>query len=130
MLSNPKFYEIAFLIKNPEEEKTVADLINQYKGKVFQKSPLKEVKLAYPIKKHTTAYFGYVQFELLPANIEKISQSLKLNSLVLRYLTITPPIMKRERRVENKEFVKPLAAAPKQALSNVALEEKLKEILK
>jgi len=130
MLNNPKFYEIAFLVKDPEEEKSIADLINQYKGKIFQTSPLKEVRLAYPIKKNTAAYFGYIQFELLPSDIEKISQSLKLNPLILRYLTITPPIMKRERRVEDKEYIKPPAVVQKQALSNVALEEKLKEILK
>lgn len=130
MLSDPKFYEIAFLVKNPEEEKTVIDLINQYKGKVIQKSPLKELKLAYPIKKHITAYFGCVQFELLPADIEKVSQSLKLNSQILRYLAITPPIMKQEKRIMGvKEHIKPPAVS-QPVLTNEALEEKLEEILK
>ena len=129
MLNEPKFYEIAFLIKNPEEEKAIVDLINQYQGKIFHKAPLREIKLAYPIKKHTSAYFGCIQFELLPADIEKVSQSVKLNSLILRHLTITSPVMERisEKRTE---YTKQPLIARKQILTNEALEEKLEEILK
>ncbi len=128
MPSDFKSYEISFLLKHPEGEKAVIDLIDQHKGRVFQKGSLSEIKLAYPIKKHASAYFGYIQFELRPDQIEKISQSLKLNPLVLRHLTITPPLIKKERKAESKEYVKPVA--PPQVLTNEALEEKLEEILK
>ncbi len=130
MLSDLKSYEISFLLKNPEGESAIVDLINQHKGKIIHKGSLKEIKLAFPIKKHSSAYFGYVQFELAPAQIEKVSQSLKLNPLVLRHLTITPPMIKKERRIESREreYVKP--AAPQSVLTNEALEEKLEEILK
>jgi len=86
MQNDFKSYEIAFLIKDPEEESAITGLINRYKGNIFQKSSLKEMKLAYPIKKHLSAYFGYVQFELLPADVDKLSQSLKLNPAIFTNL--------------------------------------------
>lgn len=134
MLSDSKFYEIAFLAKDSEGEKAIADLINQHKGNIFQKSPLKEVKLAYPINKQTSAYFGYIQFEILPDNIGKVSQSLKLNPSILRHLTVAMPVMKkipeRERRMA-KEIIKPsLIPSSRSVLTNKALEEKIEEILK
>lgn len=137
MLTESKAYEIAFLVKNPEAEKDVLDLIGQYRGALLNRAPVKEVKLAYPIKKRTSAYFGYVQFELAPADIVKISETLKLKSDIVRFLVITPPVSKKpmerlERRGRDEErrpTVKS-AAVPNSALTNEALEEKLEEILK
>ncbi len=128
-------YEVAFLVKSPEEEKVVADLINQHKGNILQKSQIKETKLAYPIKKHSSAYFGYMHFELLPADLERLSNSLKLNPAVLRYLTVLAPAVKKpsERKSaekENKEVPAPAVTASRSILTNEALEEKLEEILK
>jgi ribosomal protein S6 len=131
MADDFKSYEIAFLVKNPEDEKVLGDLIGQYKGNVLQKSALKETRLSYPIKKHASAYFGYIQFELAPMEMEKLSQSLKLNPAILRYLAVASPAVRsvEKRPVEEKKSVKP-AAAVGSVLTNEALEEKLEEILK
>lgn len=128
-----KSYEIAFLVKNPDEEKTVLDLIGQYKGKILQKHSLKETQLNYPIKKHTTAYLGCVQFELAPSDLEKLSQSLGLSPAVLRYLAVNLPKVKKttERKpVEETRDAKPAPVSSGSVLTNKALEEKLEEILK
>lgn len=133
MTDDFKAYEVAFLVKSPNEEGVIADLINQHKGNILHKSPLKETKLAYPIKKHSSVYFGYVQFELLPADLEKLSQSLKLNSAILRYLTVIVPAVKNslERKFVDKEKKEaPSIAVSRPILTNEALEEKLEEILK
>ena len=136
MTDDFKVYEVAFLVKSPNEEGVIADLINQHKGNILHKSPLKETKLAYPIKKHSSAYFGYVQFGLLPTDLERLSQSLKLNPAVLRYLTVIAPVVKNllERKSIDKDDKEkkeaPSVAGFRQVLTNEALEEKLEEILK
>ena len=136
MTDGLKSYEIAFLVKNPEEEKAVLDLLGQYKGRVLQKSALKETYLSYPIKKHTTAYLGYIQFELAPLEVEKLSQSLKLNPAILRYLAVTLPAIKKvserteKKPAEDAKSAKPAAVSAGPILTNEALEEKLEEILK
>ena len=99
--------------------------------------------LAYQIKKENEAYFGYLHFLANTDKIKNISDDLKLNQKVLRFLIITPPITKmmrmatpriikktfQPRAVERMEIKKP-SPAPTATLSNEALEKKLEEILK
>lgn len=128
MLGDSKTYEIAFLLKDPEAEKAVSDLISQYSGNIANKSQTRSIKLSYPIKKAASAYFGYIQFELLPENLEKLSQALRLNQSVLRFLAVewSPAKKVFERKSGGrKSFPRPAEAAPKTVLTNEVLEEKL-----
>ena len=134
-----KEYELSFLLKNKEAESAIESLLGQYGAEIFLKNPSVEIKLAYPVKKHLQAYFGYFQFRSLAETLEKITQSLKLNPSVLRILAVTPPAVKNGRVRKSREDsrtsrVKPIEAVLMPvsggALSNEALEEKLEEILK
>jgi len=135
-------YELSFLLKNKEAAGDVETLLAQYGAEVFNRGPFLDTRLAYSIKKHNQAVFGFLHFKALPDSAEKITQSLKLNPLVLRTLLVTPPISKSERaprfsnvtegkpgRVKVSESV-PVVVPKSGALTNEALEEKLEEILK
>ncbi|MDP3999082.1 MAG: 30S ribosomal protein S6 [bacterium] len=132
MTTDSKVYEVAFLAKSLDEEKALAELIKQYQGNVVQRGAFQEVKLAYPIKKQTSAYFGYLRFEFLPENVDKLSETLKLHPGILRHLIVTPSTAKKmvERRPEAPEAVKPAPVSRAAVLTNEALEERLEEILK
>jgi ribosomal protein S6 len=134
-LKEKRNYELSFLVKERGDESNIETLLNQYGAEMLNKSPIKEVKLSYPIKKFKAAHFGYFQFKILPEAIEKISHSLKLNSAVLRMLIISPPIEKEMQKIKKTEaFKKPeipqTSYSGKGMLTNEALEEKLEEILK
>lgn len=134
-IPSQKFYEIAFLVKDPIVEKAVVNLLNQYKVNVLYKSSPTETKLAYPIKKYSEAYFNYIQFESEGGDIlNKIKASLKLNPAVLRFLIVKlikkqPALEDVRERSDIKKYprVEPFS---KTVLTNEALEEKLEEILK
>ncbi|MDD5431198.1 MAG: 30S ribosomal protein S6 [Candidatus Pacebacteria bacterium] len=130
--SDKKPYEIAFLLDNPAVEETVADILKRYGADILRKAAAEEMRLAYEIGKRSSAFFGYIQFEAGPADIEKIKQTLKLNKSVLRSLIVSSFIEKQEqaRQPEAKKRVSREEEAPKSALTNEALEEKLEEILK
>lgn len=134
-------YELSFLLKMPEAETEIADVLSQHQLEVFEKGPVSEIRLAYPIKKQNSAYFGFYYFRGQPENAQKVSESLLLKASVLRYLLITPPAQSKtdvSRRVPRSAApVKPAMPAemdikpPRQEiLSNELLEEKLEEILK
>ncbi|MBU4348266.1 30S ribosomal protein S6 [Patescibacteria group bacterium] len=128
-LEAKKVYEISFLLKDPSSEKIIVDLLNQHEVLIKNKSSINSIKLAYPIKKYLSAYFGYINFEADPASIKSFSDSLKFKEEVLRYLIITVPITKvLQKKDEEKKVVKEPDAS-RSALTNEALEEKLKEIL-
>ena len=134
-------YELSFLLKMPEAETEIADVLSQHQLEIFEKGPVSEIKLAYPIKKQNSAYFGFCYFRGQPEDAQKVSESLLLKPSVLRYLLITPPVQSKpdiSRRAPRPSVpVKPAAPAemdvkpPRQEiLSNELLEEKLEEILK
>ena len=133
-------YELSFILKNKEGESSIESLLNQYSAEVSYKSPVIDMRLAYPIKKQSQAYFGYLQFRVMPDSVDKIMESLKLNPAVLRSLIVLPPVLKEskikqakkeEAVVSRRKLSEPaMPVAQSGALSEEALEERLEEILK
>ena len=128
-LEGKKSYELSFLLKDPASERSVIDLLLKYKGSVVKQSPINSMKLAYPIKKHTSAYFGYINFEADPIDVKEFSDSMRLNGEVIRFLIVTAPVVKKSEEKEESKRVKPELTNSK-TLTNEALEEQLEEILK
>ena len=126
-----KVYELAFMLKDPSSEKVVLDLLAQHKATVVNQSPINSVKLAYPVKKHLTAFFGVINMETEPENMKALSSALNLSSEVLRFLIIAVPNVKKStERSEPRKTNKVEAPASSATLSNKDLEDKLEEILK
>lgn len=126
MNEDKRDYEIAFLLDSAEAEKELADVLRGYSAEFLNQKAATETRLAYAIKKHSSAFFGFYHFRMNPENIKPIKETLILNPKVLRYLIITPPI----KITASQPGVRPEKRAAPQALSNEALEEKLEEILK
>ena len=149
MLTEKKQYEISYLARTETDKDAVLAALNGAGADNFQEGRVTEIKLAYPIKKQTSALFGSVVFEALPEAIAKINDSLKFSEGVLRFLIITPPAQKahprfggRDKAIEETataEQVKDEAPAEttkepaepeaKEAIDDAALDEKLEEIL-
>ena len=126
-----KVYELAFMLKDPSSEKVVLDFLVQYKATVINASQINSMKLAYPIKKHLTGYFGVINFETEPENTKALSTALNLSADVLRFLIIAVPNVKRSsERSEPRKITKTETTGSSSVLSNKALEERLEEILK
>lgn len=133
-----KNYEIGFLVKDESDAAGIIKTIGGYKATVTNEGAIKRIQLAYPIKKATSACFGYVFFSSLPENITKLKDSLKINQNILRFLIVTPPIVatsfptsKPIRKISPIKSTLPVKKFESaQTLSNEALEKKLEEILK
>lgn len=133
-------YELAFLVKEEAESSIVTAALERCGATIINANPLSRIRLAYPIRHETQAFFGHVVFSLDPARISEVDEILRLDHSLLRYLTITPPIEMRSATPREEGY--PAAMAPKEKakpvvkpasggmLSNEALEEKLEEILK
>lgn len=128
-----KEYEIAFLLRDEAVLRSVLDAMRGVGAEINFESPLNRVPLAYPVCKEAAAFFGWFIFSSAPENVKSINAVLKLNRDVLRFLIITPPLVKKTRRQ--------IPAKPRQTntfteerqgghLSNEDLEKKIEEILK
>lgn len=129
---NKKEYEISFLLTSAEAEKEFANTLTKLGVELFFQKPAASIALAYKIKRHASAFFGYYHFRATPDVITQIKETLNLAPNVLRFLIVTPPVKPMmEQSGDRVSRVEKKAAAPSSPiLSNEALSEKLEEILK
>lgn len=137
MESEKKNYEISFLLKEENDVEAVLKHLSQIGAEILNEGRISETKLAYPIKKLNSAYFGWLHFAAQPDEAVKLNAALKLEGRVLRYLIITPPITKTEKKKSprpaersGEQSASPAAESAASELSNEELEKKLEEILK
>lgn len=92
LLDDKKEYEITFIAVAEdgaiEVEKELAALGCAITGK----GPLAAIKLAYPVKKHTTGHFGYIWFSAMAEDVKKLHDALSIKPGILRFLIVTPPV--------------------------------------
>jgi len=131
-----KPYEISFLLKNEEDAALVVKKLSDHGAEIIGEGAVSYIRLTYPIKKEESAYFGYVHFKAAPEAIKSVSDSLKLETKILRFLVFTPPLEKTIprrldfRRQTDRGAELPVIAPKVEPLSNAELEEKLEEISK
>lgn len=134
-------YELAYLVKESSGSDIVRQAIIQRRGEIFSEEPPEKITLAYKIKKHSLAYWGWLHFRLSPEALTELSRELRVNPAVLRFLVITPPFVKFSKAkpkaapavraaVSPPETAKPARPAVTAPISNEALEKKIEEILK
>lgn len=128
-MENQKDYEISFLLKSEADRRIVEDALAAAGASLTFSGPLKELRLAYPIKKQHSAFFGFNQFKAAPEAINSVSGALRLKPEVFRLLIVTPPVQIKNKSegIDRKPVV---VETRSPEISNEALEQKLEEILK
>lgn len=144
MLEGARQYEISFLALREGDKETVKTVIAGAQGEILSEGRYAEMKLAYPIEKQTSAFFGSFVFSAIPEKAVEIEKALRFTDGILRFLVITPPARKSTRTfqprtteaavVEQKEekiTEEPSVKTEEKAeeVSDTALDEKLQEIL-
>lgn len=120
-------YELAVLAVDEGYETPIGKDIE-----VVQKDGPKSVPLAYPIKKHLSAYLRVYILRALPQAADELNKSVEADQLVLRHLLITPPIAVRRREVpagEREAKAEAVRPTSPEAVSNAALEAALGAML-
>ena len=130
-------YEIAFLIKEESLIPEILGMLKRHGAEIVFEGPVRGVPLAYEIARARHAYFGYFHFNLPADKAAVLDHELRMNSKILRFIIVTPPFRRRERKAEIKleeeaapPFVEPKVKAGTLPLSNEELEKKIDEILK
>ncbi|OHA04135.1 MAG: 30S ribosomal protein S6 [Candidatus Sungbacteria bacterium RIFCSPHIGHO2_02_FULL_52_23] len=110
MNEDSKNYELAYLvIPSVSEEEALAaagklsGILESEHGVIRHLETPKKRKLAYPIKKEKTAYFGWTTFTASPAAIAQIAKKISTDTAVLRHMIV-------EERVETRTpFLRPFS---------------------
>ena len=126
-------YEISFLAPTEEGAGIVLKHLNQVGAEINGEQQLEQMSLAYPIKKHNSAYFGCIHFALDPEEVTVLRDTLKFEENILRYTIVTPPFIKVEEtqprgpRVAQEMVIERAPSTP-ETVSNKDLEARLEEI--
>ncbi len=135
--SEKKEYELSFLLRSEEGISALQSVLSHFGYEVTSQSEIKRMVLAYPIKKETSALFGYVYFMAAPETVHNFMRELRLEPMVLRVLLINEPIKRTlqygvegttPRDMTGKEEQQS-TEKPADAVTNEDLEKKLEEIL-
>lgn len=144
MQDSARQYEISFLALREGDKEAVKAAIAGAQGEILSEGRYAEMKLAYPIKKQTSAFFGSFVFSAMPEKAVEMEKALRFADGILRFLTITPPPRKPTRTfqprtteaavTEQREEKAPEESSVKteekaEEVSDVVLNEKLQEIL-
>lgn len=127
---NAREYELSYLVGEAAEAERVLEIISSHEGEVAVKGQPTNIRLAYPIKKQLSAWFGFVYFSALPEAAGKIGAALKTRPSVIRSILISSPAKTQMRETRKQRVPEPKPEASQPALTNEALEQKLEEILK
>lgn len=136
-----KKYEVAFLLKNEEALGVVGEILKNAGLSVIDRTEMKNITLAYPIKKEKTAHFVVLQCEAQEnADLQEMRKHMQVEPSVVRFLVIAQPAYKttREPRASVRaqktmhQTQPTVHEEPKEhatVVSNEELEKKLEEIL-
>jgi len=106
MTEEKKQYTISYLVKTESGKEAVLKCLNKINVQNLVEGRFTELKLAYPIKKQTSAFFGSITFKALPETIIKIDEQFKSIEDVLRFLVIATPVRKTNSRFTNNQRAK------------------------
>lgn len=107
-----KFYEIGYLLRpnlreaDAENKKDyLMNLIGGLGGDSVLSPSCRKQKLAYPIKKQTSAYFGYLLMEIFPSKLAEIKEKIRYDGDILRYIVLgrNKKIFERAKQKEEEE---------------------------
>jgi ribosomal protein S6 len=125
-----KTYEIAFLAEDSSKADEILNILNRFKASLISDKKVEKINLAYPIKHQTSAFFGFIDFQVLPRDIVEIDKILKQDKNLLRFMIISDPFIRENKNSENKKAGYSSREKVKhQELTNEALEKKIEEIL-
>jgi len=147
MENNTKTYEIGYLLtplvseeKLDEEVSVLRKLIEDQQCFIMGEERPKMRKLAYPIQKFDTAYFGWIKFVVTPEIAEKVKGAFDGAGNVLRFLileitkedAIKKPVKKFSKPFRSEKSEAPSAGGEVRVKTEVKPEEidkKIEELL-
>jgi len=139
--NSKKTYEVSFLAKSENGAATMVGHLKSAGADIANEGRLSKMRLAYPIDRQGSAYFGCITCSLEAESVSKIHDAIRLDDEIMRILILSPSLKKEEvkkpssyegRRVD--EVSSEVKSVKKDdsadgTLSNELLEEKLEEIL-
>lgn len=81
-------YEITYMLADESKDKSVVELITAQGGSFKQTKAWGKRDLAYPINKHTTAYYFTGDLEITEDKVDGLKKKLNFGSDVMRYLIL------------------------------------------
>lgn len=129
MESATRTYEISFLIRSEEDVPAVTALLGEHGAQVTDEGQIHKLSLAYPVKKVTDGYFGFLMASMDPEAAKKLENSARTSQSVLRMLVLAKKPAKAPKASAKKAAARrERPVAPAAAVSNEDLAKELEKL--
>jgi ribosomal protein S6 len=128
MESATRPYEISFLVRAEEDVPALAALLSEHGAQVTDEGQVRKLALAYPVKKVTEGYFGYLVATMDPESAKKLENSARTFPQVLRLLVLSSEPAKAPKASAVKKAARRERAAAPAAVSNEDLAKELEKL--
>ena len=132
MNSEPKLYEISYVLKIDTEEalgntlEQIRKYIEERSGRSLEERHMSKRRLAYPVGKNHEGFFGSIKFFLKPEDLGELESKLKSDKHFIRYI-IT---IDNKYGAEPRGHVKKIRRVSEQKAADIQeIDKKLEEIL-
>lgn len=107
-----KLYELNYLLPThftPQDQKNISQgilaLLQKQEAVILEEKNALAQKLAYPIKRQSTAFLITISFKADPAKINAIEEGLRSENKILRFYLLTKKtfLARKEKKEEKKE---------------------------
>jgi small subunit ribosomal protein S6 len=82
-------YELTLLLSKKEDIDTVKKILTDAKASVIKEEAWGEKTLAYPVKKHRTAFFFNLLLKVNSKDLLELKRKLNFEEKILRYLLLS-----------------------------------------
>jgi ribosomal protein S6 len=109
-------YEISFLIRSEEDLQGVVALLKEHGATVTDEGQTRKLALAYPIKRVTDGYFGWLKATMTAENAKLLENASRTSNAALRLLILTdepikPAKVSTKKPVRKERVEKPVTAS-------------------
>ncbi|MCX7881144.1 MAG: 30S ribosomal protein S6 [Patescibacteria group bacterium] len=81
-------YELTFLLAKNEDVEKIKEIILSFQGEIEKEESWGEKTLAYPIKKHRTAFYFHWLIKIPKTKVLELRKKLNFQEKIIRYLLL------------------------------------------
>lgn len=128
MESVTRTYEISFVLRAEEDLANVVALLKEHGADITDEGQVRKLALAYPIKRVTDGYFGYLMASMEPEAAKKLENTMRTSSAALRLMIQSTKPEKAPKEVKKSAARRERPAAPAGAVTNDDLQKELEKL--
>jgi|GEM_PF-5755872 len=122
-------YEISFVLRAEDDLSGVVELLKEHGAQITDEGQVRKLALAYPIKRVTEGYFGFLHASLEPDAAKRLENAIRTSDAALRIMIMSVKPEKPAKPAAIRKAARKQRTAPSAAsVTNDDLQKELEKL--